>query len=131
MSGSRVYRRGEGKRSDHEKTLPFVGRVLVQVRLYWERERGGGKTDRDRENQDRRQENPRSSTRTSIPSGEDEISYQEPPPPTPTNKYYQPHRSGRENLQALGRWADRQGQQGIGQKSVGKADRRTAGDHRC
>ena len=35
-------RRGEGEREDHENTLPLVGRVLGQVRLYEERGRGGG-----------------------------------------------------------------------------------------
>ena len=31
---------GEGKRDDHENTLPLVGRVSGQVRLYEERGRG-------------------------------------------------------------------------------------------
>ena len=31
---AREDRRGEGARGDHENTLPFVGRVVVQVRLY-------------------------------------------------------------------------------------------------
>ena len=35
-------RRGEVARGDHENTLPFVGRVLGQVRLYRERGRGEG-----------------------------------------------------------------------------------------
>ena len=41
MSGSRVDQRGEGKRGNHKNILPFVGRVLGQVRFYGERERGG------------------------------------------------------------------------------------------
>ena len=38
-------------RGNLENTLPFVGRVLGQVRLYGERGRGGGGADID-ENQD-------------------------------------------------------------------------------
>ena len=51
MSGSRGDRRVEGEQGDHKNTLPFVRRVLGQVRLYGERERvgEGGKMDRDRE----------------------------------------------------------------------------------
>ena len=30
---------------DHENTLPLVVRILVQVRLYGERGRGGGETE--------------------------------------------------------------------------------------
>ena len=46
MSGARGYRRGEGERGDNENTLPLVGRVLGQVRLYEERGRGeGGQTE--------------------------------------------------------------------------------------
>ena len=36
------HRRGEGERDDHENTLPLVGRVSGQVRLYREREGGWG-----------------------------------------------------------------------------------------
>ena len=39
---------GTGKRGDHEPPPLFIGRVLGQVRLYKERERGGGE-DRCRE----------------------------------------------------------------------------------
>ena len=38
----RGNRRGEGERGDRENTLPLVGRVLGQVRLYGEKGRGGG-----------------------------------------------------------------------------------------
>ena len=38
---ARGNRRGEGERDDHENTLPLVGRVSGQVRLYEERGRGG------------------------------------------------------------------------------------------
>ena len=62
---------------------------------------------------------------------EGSASYQDASPPTPTPKYYQKHRSGGSNLQASGRWAGNQGRHVIGRKSVGKADRRTAGDHCC
>ena len=40
MSRFRVDLRVEVARGDHENTLPFVGSVLGQVRLYGERERG-------------------------------------------------------------------------------------------
>ena len=63
--------------------------------------------------------------------GEGGVSYQYAPPPIPTHKYYQPHRLGRENLQASGLWAGNQGQQGIIWNSVRKetAERRvTTGD---
>ena len=40
-------RRGEGERGNHENTLPFVERVMRQVRLYKERGRGGWGGDRD------------------------------------------------------------------------------------
>ena len=33
---------GEGERGDRKNTLPLGGRVLVHVRLYGERGRGGG-----------------------------------------------------------------------------------------
>ena len=33
---------GEGEREDHKNTLPLVGRVSGQVRLYGESERGRG-----------------------------------------------------------------------------------------
>ena len=41
MSGSRVDWRVEGEWVNHENTILFVGRVLGQVMLYGERERGG------------------------------------------------------------------------------------------
>ena len=44
MSGSRVDQQVEGARGDQENTLPLVGKVLGQVQLYGERERGGGQT---------------------------------------------------------------------------------------
>ena len=40
-SEARGNRQGEGERDDHENTLPLVGRVSGQVRLYEERGRGG------------------------------------------------------------------------------------------
>ena len=40
--------RGEGERSNHINNLPFVGRLMGQVRLYGERGRVGGEgADRD------------------------------------------------------------------------------------
>ena len=129
MSGSRVDRLGDGERGDHENTFPFVGRVSGQLRLYGERERGG-------RGDGQRRGKPIFSTRNSkiidkelkiIGGGRRLLPGRSPPTPTPN--YYQPHRSEGENYQALGRQADRQGRQGIGRKSVGKADRRTAGDH--
>ena len=45
MSGSRVDRQVEGTRGDQNNTLSFVGRVLVTLRLYGERKRGGGHTE--------------------------------------------------------------------------------------
>ena len=42
MSGSRVYRQGEGEWGDHVNSLPFVGRVLEQVQFYREMEKRGG-----------------------------------------------------------------------------------------
>ena len=41
---------GEGEREDHENTLPLVGRVSGQVRLYEERGRGGQTRDGHRRN---------------------------------------------------------------------------------
>ena len=43
---ARGNRRGEGKQDDHKNTLPLVGRVSGQVRLYEERERRGTGTTR-------------------------------------------------------------------------------------
>ena len=42
MSGSRVDWRVEGAQGDHKNTLPFLGKLLGQVGLYEEMERGGG-----------------------------------------------------------------------------------------
>ena len=42
MSRSRKDRLAEGDLGNHENTLLFIGRLLGQVWLYGERERGGG-----------------------------------------------------------------------------------------
>ena len=42
---SRTHKRREGKMSDNVHSILFVGRVLEEVRLYEEREGGGGKTE--------------------------------------------------------------------------------------
>ena len=41
-SEDRGNRQGEGERGDHKNTLPLVGRVSGQVRLYGESEGGWG-----------------------------------------------------------------------------------------
>ena len=45
-SEARGNRRGEGERDDYENTLPLVGRVSGQVRLYEERGIAGGAEER-------------------------------------------------------------------------------------